>query len=217
MKKRDIVRCTLLFTIIVLTVISVLSFSSCDREYDEQAVLTETERLLKQAEVLNEVYWGGGIDYMSGGFSDGIYKQASDTHLRALGFSTVAELRALTESTYSASYVNTIYTTKLDDAPVGFVLYIQKWEDEINKKDPVCIMVNSQMVRQSDTVEYDYSSLKVNGADGDIVNVSVEATVTNSDGNSQRVTLNIQLIEELGGWRINNPTHAMYYEENSEQ
>lgn len=214
MKIRDIVKCALLFTIIVLTVISVLSFSSCDREYDEQTVLSEAQRLLKQAEVLNEVYWGGGIDYTTGGYSDGIYKQASDIHLRALGFSTVAELRVLTESTYSASYVNTIYTTKLDDAPLGFVLYIQKWEDEINKKDPVCIMVNSQMVRQSDTVEYDYSSLKVKGADGDIVNVSVDATVTNTDGKSQRITLSIQLIEQSNGWRINNPTHAMYYEEN---
>lgn len=213
MKCASVLKSILLFTLILCTMASVLSFASCDRDYDEDEVLGAAEELLKKAEVLNDVYWGGGIDYMSGGFSDGIYKQASDIHLASLGFSTIAELKALTEATYSDSYVNTIYTTKLDEAPVGFVLYIQKWDDEVEKTTPACIMVNTEMVRVGDDLAYDYSTLRIEGVEDEIVTVLVDATVTNPDGESQVRTLRIQLIEEDDGWRINSPTFAKYFVE----
>ncbi len=213
MKRARVLKCILLFTLVLCTMASVLTFTSCDRDYDEAEVLSEAKSLLMKAEVLNEVYWGDGIDYITGGFTDGIYKQASDIHLASLGFTTIAELKALTEATYSSSYVHTIYTTKLDEAPLGFVLYIQKWDDEIEKTIPACIMVNTEMVRVADDVSYDYTTLRVEDVEDEIVTVLVDATVTNLDGESQVRTLRVQLVEESDGWRINSPTFAKYFVE----
>ena len=60
--------------------------------------------------------------------------------------------------------------------------------------------------------EYDYSSLRVEKSKKERVYVKVDATVTNSEGKSQQVTLTVILVEEADGWKIDNPTYANYNE-----
>ena len=61
-----------------------------------------------------------------------------------------------------------------------------------------------------DMISYDYDSVRVEKSKKENVYLKVDATVTNSAGESQKVTLSVVLIEEANGWRLCNPTYANY-------
>jgi hypothetical protein len=58
--------------------------------------------------------------------------------------------------------------------------------------------------------EYDYSSLKALRSKGEVVYVSISATVYNSEGESQTRELEIGLVEEGGAWKLDTPTYIKY-------
>ena len=200
---------------ILLLAVLVLPLSSCNRSYNEQEVLENAETLLKKAEILNEVYYGKGIDYTTSGFADGYYYEANPIHLDKLGFSTIEELKNLTLETFTNGYANQIFATKLnmiqDETGIQeMTRYYQKY-DSINLVTPVCIMVYSKAkVMLKDDISYDYSTLSVSGVKRETVYVTVEATVVRDNGDSQKVTVKLDLIEEAYGWRIDNPCYVNY-------
>ena len=59
-------------------------------------------------------------------------------------------------------------------------------------------------------IEYDYTTLRVEGSKKEKVNLLIEATVKNTEGLSQKTTVKVTLVEEENGWRIDNPTYANY-------
>ena len=214
---KQILKCIVLFTLILSTVVGVLSFTSCNRSIDEEEVLTNAKELLQRAEVLNQVYYGKGIEYNKvSNLQNGAYYDADPTHLSKLGFSTIEELKVLTERTFTVEYSIQLYSTILspltvDDVTVALARYYQKYEGDNIYGKPVCIMVYSQFnVLFYDTITYDYSTLRVKGVKGEVVTIAVDATTMNSEGKSQDVVIDIQLIEENDGWRINNHTWANY-------
>ena len=203
------------FLLIVSTLASILLFTSCDRKYDEDEVIEAAGNLLKQAEVLNEVYYGKGISYISSSYQDGSYYEADPMHLASLGFSTVEELKKLTLATFTAGYSNEIFSTKLDmiydnTGVREMARYFQRYDD-VNMTEPVCIMVyaNAKILKKG-TIVYDYSSLRVTDVEKETVYVAVNATVYDDNGNSQKTTITLSLIEEDNGWRIDNPCYANY-------
>ena len=199
--------------LIVLVLASTLTITSCNRKYDEAEVLEAAERLMKSAETLNFVYYGSGIEYFDSE-QNSRYKIANPAHLKTLGFSTIDELMDMTEKTFSVGYANTVYSTVLytlrdDDKIVSYARYYQAYDENTN--EPTHIMVYSSypyMLKSS--IEYDYSTLRVEGSKKENVNLLIDAKVTNSDGASQITTITISLIEEENGWRIDNPTYANY-------
>ena len=62
-----------------------------------------------------------------------------------------------------------------------------------------------------DEVEY-HSSVEALRSEGDVVYVLVLATVTSPEGKVMNTNLEIGLIEEEDGWRINSPTYAKYFD-----
>ncbi len=204
---------------LVLIIASVMSCSliSCDRSYDEAEVLASAKELLSRAELLNEVYYGGGINYITTGYIDGNYYEADPLHLAVLGFTTVEELRIMTENTFTLGYSEEIFGTKLsmieDETGIQeMTRYFQKYDGK-DFLDPVCIMVYSRAKRQlTGDIEYDYSTLRVTGVKGQTVYVTVTAAVTNAEGKTMDVDIEINLIEEDNGWRIDNPCYANYSE-----
>ena len=64
-----------------------------------------------------------------------------------------------------------------------------------------------------DEVVYDYDSLKVINSKKETVYVNIDCTVTREDGKTQKKTLEIGLIEEANGWRLDTPTYATYNQE----
>ena len=193
-----------------------LTLSSCNRSYDEEEVLAEAHKLLKNAEILNEVYYGDGIATRDGGVVNGYYLEADSIHLSRLGFESIDGLRSLTRNTFTKGYCEEIFSTKLDSISdeygiLNMARYYQHYN--IDTLEPVCIMVYTKYnVSFKDSLVYDYSSLRVSGVKGQTVTVTVDATVTNKDGMEQNTEIDLYLIEEDNGWRIDNPCYANYNE-----
>lgn len=166
--------------------------------------------------MLNFVYYGSGIEYYDNDEEKGYYRQANQSHLESLGFSTIEELKALTEKTFSDEYSRILYSTILsaltDDVTlVSTSRYYQAYDEKTG--EPTHIMVYSKFVpMMKDKIEYDYDSFAVEGSKKERVYVTVNATVTSSDGRVQDTVIKITLIEEEDGWKIDNPTYANYNE-----
>lgn len=214
MKETSVKRAVCLFLTVLTVISSLLTFTSCNRSYDEDEVVSAAEELLRKAEILNNVYYGRGIGYVSGGYENGYYKEADLIHLSRLGFETIDDLKNLTRGTFTSSYSEQIFSTKLesiadDDGIREMARYYQHYD--IDTVTPICIMVyTAAKVSFTDELSYDYSTLRVTGVKRQTVFVTVTATVTNSDGESQTVDIELDLIEEDYGWRIDNPCYANY-------
>ena len=200
--------------LVVLMLLSTLTMTSCNRKFDEAEVISEAKRLLKTAEMLNVVYYGSGIEYIDSEAAIGYYKEAERLHLETLGFHTIGELKEITEQTFSAKYTNTVYTTILSSMKDGITVisnarYYQVYHEETN--EPIRIMVNTNFTPMlKGPIEYDYDSMRVEGSKKEKVNLLVDATVSNSEGETQTVTVKVSLVEEENGWRIDAPTYANY-------
>lgn len=197
-----------------------LSLISCnpDRSYDEGEVLSAASQLIKQSEILNTVYYGNGISYREAGYTNGAYSEADSFHLFALGFDTVEELKRLTEKTYTVGYSLQLYSTVLtsitdDDNLYTMARYYQQFDPDDPTK-PICIMVYREYDHIfEDKLTYDYSTLRVSGVKGEKVYVTLNAEVESKKGDKQTVEIDVSLIEEESGWRIDGPTWANYNED----
>ena len=202
--------------LIAVTLASLFTLSSCNRRFDKAEVIEATKILLKDAEMLNIVYYGSGIEYFDDEEVKGYYRKANPSHLENLGFSTIDELKMLTEKTFSDGYSSMLYSTILsslmdDISVVSPARYYQAFDEKTGA--PTHIMVYSNFTPMfKDNIVYDYNSLKAKGSKKEKVYVEVDATVTNAEGKSQRTTVTVTLVEEDDGWRIDNPTYANYNE-----
>ena len=203
------------FLALLLVASLLFSLTSCNRSYDEEEVLTAAEELLRRGEILNAVYYGKGINYLSTGYSNGAYYEADPHHLRTLGFDTIEELQRMTEETFTSGYSLQIYSTVLSSISDEDGLYVMaryyQQNDVLDPDTPVCIMVYAGYEGIFDgNMVYDYSTLSVAGVKKDRVYVTVEADVRDDDGHAQTHTIRVTLIEEKNGWRIDSPTWANY-------
>lgn len=203
-------------TLIAIMLLSLFNFTSCNRSYDEDEVIAATKILLKDAEMLNKVYYGSGIEYFDSDEEKGYYRKANVNHLEKLGFFTIEELMTLTEKTFSDEYSELLYTTILsalndNTAIVSPARYYQAYDEKTGL--PTHIMVYSAFEPMfKDSVVYDYDSIRVERSKKERVHVKVDVAVTNGEGKSQHVTITVMLVEEDDGWKIDNPTYANYNE-----
>ena len=208
---------------LILIFIILLSVTSCgDREYDENTVLTEAKRLIPETVMLNDIFWGKGIDYVKDeSTASGYYYMADPIYLKIAGFETVDEIKDMTRLVFSSSYCESIFSAVFSsisdtDGIQGLTRYYQKYSD-LEMKEPECIMVYSRaIVLLSDEVEYLYDTMKVVGSVKETVYVTLSVKVTRGE-KSQIREIKVGLIEEENiGWRIDTPTYITYYEEPTE-
>lgn len=206
-----------ILSLIISLVLTVTVFTSCDRKYDENEVKAAAEKLIEDSILLNEIFWGDGlVHYDDKNYSDGDYYAAIEAYHYRLGFTTVAELRALTEKTFSKEYTELIASTVFSEIYDGEEVvhtsrYYQKYS-AYDQTTPECIMVNAKWKKLLyGEVAYDYSTLTVTHSDDEVVFVTVDATVTLDGENPKTKNIEIGLIEEDAGWRIHTPTYLNYY------
>ena len=217
--------------LVVLTVFLIISLGGLDkkggltgnkipnRKYDEKEIVAEAQRLIKESEILNEIYWGRGIPYIEDeSHSNGSYYPADEIYLSKLGITTLEDLKSKTRAVFSSDMCKSqIFGTILDSTSSGmqmvsYVRYYQKFIDE-NSEVPECIMVNKNYkCFLYDDVEYNYESIKVIGSRGNYVTVSIDCTATNDEGLSSKSTIEVDLIEESDGWKLATPTYSVYRE-----
>ena len=202
--------------LLILTVFSV----GCEknREYDESEVILAAKTLIKNSAELNEIYWGKGIAHTGDiSTSNGYYYEADVIDLKKYGIETVDGLIKKTGETFSKSYSENIFETKLssvydEEGIYSYARYYQKYSDAENK-EPEAIMVYSKAINLlTDEVEYLYDTISCEGSKGETVYVKISVTVTRGD-NSQEREITIGLIEEDVGWRIDTPTYISYDEQ----
>lgn len=197
-----------------------LALTSCDREYDEEEVKAAAIPLIEKSLVLNKIYWGEGIPYISS-VSSVVYCEADFIALSELGFYTLDELKQKTQEVFSKSYCENIFSTSFssvkDSEQIEFYArYYQKYEDEFQTK-PICIMVYSKFENLlPDKVEYLYDTLTVTHSDGDTVYVKVMAKVTRDEVYEQTREMIIGFVEEENGWRIDTSTYLKYNDRQEE-
>ncbi len=201
---------------LVLVIASVLSVSACNRKYDEEEVRAAAILLIPKSEILNEIYWGEGIAYIPNlQTSNGAYHEADYISLEKYGFRTIEELKNLTREVFSEAYCQNIFDSSFssvsdEDEVRHLARYYQKFADK-DGLEPEAIMVYSYFeVMLLDKVEYHLDSLVVTHSKKDKVYVSLDVTVTNPDGLSQKRKKTIELIEEADGWRIDSATYITY-------
>ncbi len=213
-----------IMTLLVVAILCFGIFTSCgddkveNREYDKAEVEAAAQVLIEDSKLLNYIYWGEGIPYVDDkNLSSGNYYPANEDYLASIGVKTIDDLKKKTEKTYSDAVCKWIYSTVLssvysDTAVAGLARYEQVYSGKNNDVPEFIRVYIEADYWLIDTVEY-YPSVEALRSEGEVVYVLVLATVTNPEGKVMNVNLEIGLVEEDDGWRLNTPTYARYYED----
>ena len=209
------------FLLAVALIFSSIGLISCkkeekDREYNEQEVLSAAKDLIKKSELLNEIYYGYGIecDFNDMSNANGNYFPADILSCERFGITDVNDIKTLTRECFTEAQSNYMINNTLSPVKDGsgeivhFARYYQEY-NTLNLEEEKCIMVYSKYEPLLiDTVEYFYETVRVDDVEGEIIIVAINVSVTNSQGNVQNKTIKIELLEEKNGFRINSPTYA---------
>ncbi len=204
----------ILLTIVVITTVFLGSCAK-NRDYVESEVLEAAERLIRKSVKLNEIYWGEGIAHdQDKSEANGAYYRASSASCSHYGINTIDDLTQLTRETFTVDMSNLIINTKLssisdEDGIQIYARYYQKYS--ALDDTPECIMVydNAEVFLKDDVI-YRYETLRVSRVKGESIFVGIDVTVINDEGDIQSSTLEIELIEEDAGFRLNSPTYKRY-------
>jgi len=216
--------CKYLFTLI-LTAAIILSAVGCggdegvkNREYDEIEVKSAARELIAASILLNEIYWGKGIPCHDDlNLASGNYYPADEDYLENIGIKTLEDLKNLTRGTFSKEMSEWVFSSVLTSVSDGSFIagtarYGQKWGGERGDEPEYILVYKDYDYLLSGRVEYHLERLSVIGSEGEIVKVKVPATVYGEgEGEFMDSTLEISLIEEEGGWRLDSPTYLKYY------
>lgn len=185
------------------------SLVSCgDRDYDEAEVKAAAETLIRKSAILEDILFGEGLDHHIEGTLS--YQIVSEDDIKrkseAMGesFSTVDELKVILSKVYTVGYKNDLLSGILSGDVNQYTRYYQNGEKMMK--------LVTYDVKKKDEIEYHYDTLKVKDVEGEKITVSLDITITTDDGKSQRITIDVDMIEEPDGWKLDTPTYAVYNE-----
>ncbi len=204
---------------IALAIISLFSLISCSQTTESDAEIAGiTEALIKKSIVLNDIYWGKGIDIIEGGeaLSDGKYVIADVSGLSEYGISNIDTLKEYTRSVYSENECDNIFKNYLSHSAYsdsfGGYLYTEILNRYIaDEKGRLFVYTGLDDFIKDSTVEYDYSSIRVVERDRKTVSLEITVTVKNTaDPVGYTDILPLQIRKENGEYRLNTPTYCVY-------
>ena len=206
-----------LVTALLLIFTLAFSLTSCDRDYDEAEVVAAAKLLLKKAEPLNEIYYGKGLrcDELSIE-SVGNFKLVLDEELDLYGIKNLDDLKVRTREVFTMSCSEMIFNTRLD--PIydlnGNIIYQARYiEYSPGGDNEKFIYVDpNYTVSMTDTVEYYYDTVKVLDVEDLYLYMSVNAKITNENGESRESVIEFTMLEESSGWRLDTFTYAVFEE-----
>ncbi len=184
-------------------------FTSCNRKYDEDEVISAARELIRKSDILEDILFGEGftVDYMDSGIG---YKRADATSVKhysdllGVSFTDIDGLRSVISGVYTAGYAGDIFSGVLYGSPDSNTRYYQDGDD---------IMVYANYARtKKDEITYHYDTLKVSGVKGKKITVSLDITILTDGGKSQNRNISVDMIEEASGWKLDTPTYAVYNE-----
>ena len=204
-----------IITLILLLCISFTLVGCSNIKYDENEVKTEAAKLISKSSVLDQLFWGKGIEYIPDlNYANGSYYMANPLSLLTYGVETVSDIEALASEVFSTRYakssLQSVFGSK-DNENFVYVLvrYYQKYSDA-EKKYPECIMVNSKYEPiLTDEIEYLYDTIKVLNSDKERIYITIDVNVKRGD-KTQNKTIDVALVIEDGKYKIDTPTYTAY-------
>ncbi len=178
---------------------------SCgEKEIELPADFNQTvETLLDRSKTVNLLYYGGGMPTV--GEASGGYFRADPLACEALGLFTVAEIKALTESVFTAAEVAYIYHEAGGEGEgKNFPAY---------KDSERGLLVSEACLNRTNgfSAEYHTDRLEILERESDRVHIRVPVTLTSPDltlTQPRYFTGWVVLTEE--GWRLNDATYFVY-------
>lgn len=192
-----------LFAALALVFAAVLpiSFVSCASAPTEDEAIEIIENLLPRTYLLNEIYFGAGMDYIDDG-SEGRYMPVSDDS----PYLTEEELRTATEAVFSSDYCEAIfdiYLTGYSDDDTGSIIYARYYEygDRLYIDTEAEVLVSFERT-------YDLESVEITSISSRFI---VFTTQSYLDGTADEV-IEITITSEKSDdgetiWRINSATY----------
>lgn len=212
-----------LFLSLCLIVCSLFSLTSCDRNYDEAEVISAASTLIERCVKLkiNDIFFGEGIHYdpLESDIFYGNYKEADLSHLEELGFSELSELEYISTTVYTAECYESVFKNVLKPSYdvagniVSFARYTERRNEKTGEFISLLVNINYEGKVLPGSVEYHTSTLEIIDVDGEVIRLSVKATVTSPDGEkTQMRTVRFNMIETTDGWRLDSPIYVGYDE-----
>lgn len=138
---------------LVFAAVLPISFVSCAAAPTEDEAIEIIESLLPRTYLLNEIYFGKGMDYIDDG-SVGRYMPVSDDS----PYLTEEELRTATEAVFSSDYseaIFDIYLTGYSDDDTGSIIYARYYEygDRLYIDTEAEVLVSSERTYDLESVE----------------------------------------------------------------
>ncbi len=199
----------LLLAIVIATLFTAVSCGGeKNRSYDEITVKSSAENLIRNSATLNEIIWGRGILYVEDPrYQSGVYFPADFKSLSEFGVETFDDIIGKCENVFSTAYVNhikkNVLTSSIEENGRIYTRYYQG--------DGVLMVYSEYVPLLRDKVEYLYNTIEVLGSKGKIVTVKIKINVTRGEATQTR-EIEVDLVEEKNGWRIDSPTYASFIE-----
>ncbi|MCD8056488.1 MAG: hypothetical protein LUE25_07265 [Clostridiales bacterium] len=186
---------------LVFAAVLPISFVSCEAAPTEDEAIGIIENLLPRTYLLNEIYFGVGMDYIDDG-SEGKYMPVSDDS----PYLTEEELRTATEAVFSSDYCESIfdiYLTGYSDDDTGSIIYARYYEygDRLYIDTEAEVLVSYERT-------YDLESVEITSLSSRFIVFTAQSYL---DGTADEV-IEITITSEKDDdgetiWRINSATY----------
>lgn len=206
--------------VLAMTLASLLSLAACGEVHDEEeraALIARAAELLPEAVRIDDLLYVTGVPLKEGESTTSGYADADMEKLAALGFSSVADIRAKMREIWTERYVSgversAIFSSVATEGQMASYAYVT---DAYDKATDTYLGVRVKTPRDEalhmDATAYDLSSVTYVSGLKKSVTLSVTARVTNASGEVQERVREIRLaLSEDGVWRLDCGTYNKY-------
>lgn len=213
-------RLTRLLTVILSVAVLLLSFTACGEEHSEEeraALVARAAELLPEAVRLDDLLYVTGVPLKAGESTTTGYAYADMEALAALGFSSVADIRAKMREIWTERYVSSversaIFSSVAAEGQMASYAYVTDVYDKgTDTYLGVRVRTPRDEVLHMDASDYDLSTITYVSGLKKSVTLSVTVRVTNADGEVQEKQREIRLaLSEDGVWRLDSGTYNKF-------
>ncbi len=174
---------------------------SCAAAPTEDEAIEIIENLLPRTYLLNEIYFGEGMDYIDDG-SEGRYMPVSDDS----PYLTEEELRTATEAVFSSDYCEAIfdiYLTGYSDDDTGSIIYARYYEygDRLYIDTEAEVLVSSERT-------YDLESVEITSLSSRFIVFTAQSYLDGTADEVIEITITSEKSDDGENvWRINSATY----------
>ena len=210
---------TLLLAVLLLLP-ALLSLTACGEVHDEAeraALVARAAELLPAAVAIDDLLYVTGVPLKAGESTTSGYADADMEALAALGFSSVADIKAKMRGIWTERYVSgversAIFSSVAADGQMASYAYVT---DAYDKGTDTYLGVRVKTPRDEvlhmDVSDYDLTSIAYVSGLKKSVTLSVRVRVTNAAGEVQEKLRELKLaLAEDGVWRLDNGTYNKY-------